>query len=176
MEGIKRRLDEGTDLNEIIANDIGAWSAAARHLAFFSYYQSERRKRTRFMPPHVEVFWGETGTGKTRKAYDDLSYDPSKTWRWTPGTGATFMDGYNGQPHVIFDEFRGQISFGQILALLDGYPMTVQIKGGSVHWCPMKIILTSPKSPKDWYPNLPEDSIDQLLRRITKTTHFNKSL
>lgn len=149
--------------------------ASGKLMGFFANYQSSKRRRTEFCKPAVEVFWGQTGTGKTRKAYEIMGYDDTVTWRWTPGCGNTFMDGYMGQDNVIFDEFRGQKALGDILSLLDGYPMRVQIKGGSVHWSPKKIILTSPTHPKDWYLSVGSDKVDQLLRRIDKITEF-KSL
>ncbi len=176
MHEVKRRIGAGEDLQTIIENDPAAWTAGAKHMAFFSQYQSEKRRRTEFTKPNVEVDYGETGTGKTRKAYEEFGYDDAKTWRWTPGSGTTFFDGYTGQDQVIFDEFRGQIQLGQILTLLDGYPTRVQIKGGSVHWSPKSVVLTSPMHPKDWYQNQESDRIDQLLRRIDKITHFNKPL
>lgn len=176
MHEIKRRIDDGEDLHTIIEGDPSAWTAGSKHLAYFAQYQSHKRRRTTFDKPSVEVFYGETGTGKTRKAYDAFGYDDTTTWRWTPGAGTTFFDGYTGQDYVIFDEFRGQIQLGQILTLLDGYPTRVQIKGGSVHWSPKNIIITSPMHPKDWYQNQETDRIDQLLRRIDKVTQFHKPL
>jgi hypothetical protein len=48
----------------------------------------------------------------------------------------------------------------------------VQVKGGSVHWSPKEIYITSPVPPEEWYPNLAaNDKIAQLMRRISKVTH-----
>jgi len=171
---VKDRMDAGEDIQEIVSTDVGAFSAGAKHLQFFMQYQGFKRRRTGFSMPSVEVFWGTTGTGKTRKAYELCGYDLTDTWRWTPGCGTTFFDGYCGQENVIFDEFRGQIPLGQVLSLTDGYPMTVQIKGSSVHWSPSKIIFTSPMHPREWYTSVGTDKIDQLLRRIEKVTEFKR--
>lgn len=173
---IKEKLDNGEDINDIVCDSVEAFTAGSKNMAFFAAYQGLKRKRTEFMKPTVECYYGETGTGKTRKAYEDLGYDLSVTWRWTPGRGSTFFDGYTGQDNVIFDEFRGQLALGQMLSLLDGYPDMVQIKGGSVHWSPTRIILTSPSHPRDWYVSVGPDKIDQLLRRIDKITQFHKDL
>jgi len=172
MVNVKRALDEGTDLNSLIESNEQAWACASKHIGYFALYQSNIKRRKAFEKPHVEVYYGSTGTGKTRKAYEEMGYDESTTWRWVPQAGTTFYDGYYGQENVIFDEFRGQLPLGSLLTLLDGYPCRVQIKGGSVHWAPKKIILTSPTKPSEWYATVGSDKIDQLLRRIDKSTEF----
>lgn len=169
---VKDSIDAGDDIINVIANNEAAFVAGAKHLGYFALYQSEKRRRRGFVDVDVQVFYGSTGTGKTRKAYELLGYDETETWRWVPGAGVTFFDGYVGQDNVIFDEFRGQIPLGQILTLLDGYPTRVQIKGSSVHWSPLKIILTSPVHPREWYTSVGEDKVEQLLRRINKITEF----
>lgn len=171
---VKEDLDEGKGISEIQEGSLEGFMACAKHQAYFASYISSKRRRTEFNAPEVLVYYGSTGTGKTRKAYEDLGYDENDTYRWTPGCGTTFFDGYLGQPGVIFDELRGQIQLGQLLTLLDGYPMRVQVKGGSVHWSPKKIICTSPMHPRDWYQSADNDKIDQLLRRITKIVEFKK--
>ncbi len=169
---VKDLLDEGASLGEIIQSEAG-FTSGAKHLQFFLNYESMKKRRTEFSKPNVEVFYGGTGTGKTRKAYEVTGYDSAVTWRWVPSSGTTFFDGYYGQDNVIFDEFRGQIPMGNLLTMLDGYPMTVQIKGSSVHWSPTKVILTSPIHPKEWYQSMGEDRVEQLLRRIDKITRFS---
>lgn len=171
---VKDAIDSGTSVGEIIATSGAGFAAGAKHLQFFMHYEAYKKRRTEFVMPEVFVYYGATGTGKTRKAYEDTSYDLAETWRWTPGAGATFFDGYCGQDNVIFDEFRGQIPLGNMLTLLDGYPMTVQVKGSSVHWSPIKVILTSPIHPKEWYTSMGDDKIDQLLRRIKRIVRFDK--
>lgn len=173
LGAIKDAIDSGTSVGEIIATTGAGFAAGAKHLQFFMHYEAYKKRRIGFVLPEVFVFYGATGTGKTRKAYEDTSYDMEETWRWTPGCGTTFFDGYCGQDNVIFDEFRGQLPLGNMLTLLDGYPMTVQIKGSSVHWSPTKVIITSPIHPKEWYTSMGEDKIEQLLRRITKVTRFS---
>lgn len=58
----------------------------------------------------VYVFWGRTGTGKSRRAWDEATFDaypkdPCTKW-W---------DGYRGQRNVVIDEFRGQIGISHLL-------------------------------------------------------------
>lgn len=116
--------------------------------------------------PTVTVYYGRTGTGKSRKAREDLSLLGDR-WVWTPARGQWF-DGYVGQENVIFDEFRGQLPLGMLLTLLDRYDCPVQYKGGTVEFNTLNIIITSPCHPRFWYEKLEhEDTWEQLKRRLT---------
>lgn len=126
-------------------------------------------------PPEVWVYWGGTGTGKSYTAHRECP----DAYVWTPenvsNTGH-WWDGYLGHNQVIMEEFRGQIKFSTLLALLDRYPYTVHVKGGMVPFVASKIIFTSPTHPREWYPNLAanEGLISQLFRRIPESNikHF----
>jgi len=117
--------------------------------------------------PTVKWFYGPTGAGKTRSAYQD--HPGAYLW---PGSFPWF-DGYEGQETVIFDEFRAEMPFKQLLRLLDRYPMRVQVKGGYVQWLAKTIVITSPFPPAEAYTDLRGyDSISQLERRITEIRRF----
>lgn len=118
-------------------------------------------------PKEVIVYYGPTGTGKTRRAFTECD----NPYVWDPDMKSWF-DGYSGHKHVIMDEFRGQLPLGTMLRLLDRYPMRVQYKGGSAQFVADKIILTSPQHPRDWYQDCPNDRIDQLMRRISEIVHM----
>jgi len=118
---------------------------------------------TRNWVTEVIVLYGHTGCGKSRLARE-LCTD---YWVWTPQRGMWF-DGYDSHENVIMEEFRGQLPFGMMLSLTDRYECPVQVKGGTVEFCPKKIVITSPKHPEKWYLTEDEDKNDQLLRRITE--------
>ena len=125
------------------------------------------KPRDRNIPKIVKVYFGATGTGKTRKAFDEFE-DP---YIWEPSMNHWF-DGYSGHKQVILDEFRGQLPLGMLLRLLDRYPMRVQYKGGSTQFVADEIIITSPMHPREWYRDVVNDRIEQLLRRITDIIEF----
>lgn len=118
---------------------------------------------TRNWVTEIIVLYGHTGCGKSRLARE-LCTD---YWVWTPQRGMWF-DGYDSQEHVIMEEFRGQIPFDMMLSLTDRYECPIQVKGGTVEFCPKKIVITSPKHPEKWYLTEEDDSVDQLLRRISE--------
>lgn len=112
------------------------------------------------------VFWGATGTGKSRRAWDEAGMD---AYAKDPRT--KFWCGYSGETNVIFDEFRGAIDIGHLLRWLDRYPVNVEIKGSSTPLRCKTIWITSNLSPSEWYPGLDEATLSALLRRLT-VVHF----
>lgn len=109
----------------------------------------------------VIVFWGPTGVGKSRRAWDQAGIN---AYPKDPLT--KFWDGYNGQEHVVIDEFRGGISIGHILRWFDRYPVIVEVKGSSTVLKAQKIWITSNINPRLWYPELDEPTQEALLRRL----------
>lgn len=109
----------------------------------------------------VHAFWGRTGTGKTRRAWEEAGLDaypkdPSTKW-W---------DGYRGQEHVVIDEFRGKIAIEHMLRWLDRYPVIVERKGGSTVLRASSIWITSNLAPELWYVGMDEETVNALVRRL----------
>jgi hypothetical protein len=122
--------------------------------------------RDQATPKNVIVYFGPTGTGKTRSAVEQLTAQYGDYYLWDP-TLHPWWDGYDCHRGVVIDEFRGQLPFSVILRLLDRYRMTVQIKGGMRQFVADTIYITSPKHPDEWYKDDGSDKIAQLKRRIT---------
>lgn len=123
--------------------------------------------------PEVIVYHGGTGVGKSRIAREQLD---AVRYVWHPQQ-AQWFDGYAGEKHVLFEEFRGQIPFGMLLSLLDRYDCKIQYKGRMCEFAGTKIILTSPLHPTQWYKQdelAAHDKVDQLLRRITKIVDLDE--
>lgn len=116
------------------------------------------------MQKKVHVFWGRTGTGKSRRAWEEATFD---AYPKDPNT--KFWDGYQGQTKVVIDEFRGLISISNMLRWLDRYPVIVEIKGSSTVLRADEIWITSNMDPKYWYPDIDVLTRDALLRRLDIT-------
>lgn len=159
---LKASLDAGASLAEV----------ADEHFGSFVRYEKSIRsyKRLKASPrdfvPEVYVLWGDTGTGKTRKAYESAEkpyFHPGGSW----------FDGFEGQEVAIFDDFSGScFPIAYLLKLLDRYPMSVPIKGGFVEWNPRKIFITSNMNPKDWYSKALPEHVKALERRFTHVEEF----
>lgn len=78
------------------------------------------------MERKVYVFWGPTGTGKSRRAWDEAGPDA-----YPKDPRSKFWDGYNGHSNVVLDEFRGAIDVSHLLRWFDRYPVLVEVKGSS---------------------------------------------
>lgn len=112
------------------------------------------------------VFWGATGTGKSRRAWEEAGVE---AYPKDPRT--KFWCGYQGQEHVVVDEFRGGIDISHLLRWLDRYPVIVEVKGSSICLSATTIWITSNVNPREWYPDLDEPSRNALMRRL-RVTHF----
>ena len=109
----------------------------------------------------IKVFWGRTGTGKSRRAWEEAGLD---AYPKDPRT--KFWDGYRDHQHVVIDEFRGDIDIAHILRWFDRYPVNVEVKGSSVVLKATNIWVTSNLPPTSWYPNLDVQTVEALLRRL----------
>lgn len=109
----------------------------------------------------VSVFWGATGSGKSRRAWEQAGLD---AFPKDPRT--KFWDGYRGQQHVVIDEFRGGIDIAHMLRWLDRYPVIIEVKGSSTVLKATKVWITSNLHPQDWYPDLDQATKQALLRRL----------
>lgn len=141
------------------------------------YNQLRRISQDHMAPVAVErtayVFWGRTGTGKSRRAWEEagldaFAKDPRTKW-WC---------GYRNQKNVVIDEFRGgiflliiDIGLSHMLRWLDRYPVVVETKGSAVPLAATTYWITSNLDPELWYPELDVDSKNALLRRLN-ITHF----
>jgi hypothetical protein len=126
----------------------------------------EQSTRT-FRSLRVTVLWGDAGTGKTRKAVSESNnyYILNQ-----PGGQNLWWDGYEGQEHLIIDDFSGWIKYRLLLKILDGYQLRLSIKGGFTYAQWTKVTLTSNKSPKEWYPL--KGMTPELRRRLNEVIHF----
>ncbi len=114
----------------------------------------------------IHVYWGRTGTGKSRRAWTEAGLG---AFPKDPRT--KFWDGYRGHEHVVIDEFRGGIDIAHILRWLDRYPVIIEVKGSSTILVAKQIWITSNLDPREWYPDLDDETKQALLRRMT-ITHF----
>jgi len=123
--------------------------------------------RPRAMERECFVFWGATGTGKSRRAWDEAGMDA-----YCKDPRTKFWDGYQVEENVVIDEFRGGIDIAHLLRWLDRYPVRVEVKGSSRPLVATKIWITSNISPDEWYPECDLETKEALRRRLT-VTHFN---
>lgn len=119
------------------------------------YHEKPRTEK-----PYVEWYYGPTGTGKSRKAYEKLGQDC-----YTAMSTGKWFEGYDGHKKVLIDDMRKDfMKFHELLRLLDRYPMRVEQKGASRQFVADHIIITSAYPPGLLFET--REDIHQLLRRI----------
>lgn len=110
--------------------------------------------------PHVSWYFGATGTGKSKQAYEELGEDV-----YTCLSTGKWFEGYDAHENVLIDDMRKDfLKFHELLRLLDRYAMRVECKGGSRQFKAKRIIITSAYSPNELFDT--REDLQQLLRRI----------
>jgi hypothetical protein len=117
-----------------------------------------------------EVLWfyGPTGTGKSKEAFNIAGDD-----YWVCGKNLKWWEGYDGHHTVIIDDFREDFcTFHELLRILDRYEYRIECKGGSRQLRAKRFIITCPWSPEQMYYSLKDEDVRQLLRRINEVRYF----
>lgn len=119
------------------------------------------------------VYWGASGSGKTRRVHDRCK--PNELYSITRDGGSQiWWDGYEGESTLLLDDFYGWISWGFMLRLLDIYPLRLPIKGGHTWARWTRIYITSNLPWHDWYTDTERKDAKALERRITRIYQFGE--
>lgn len=137
------------------------------------HYRTLKQIEKDFLKPigntkEVFVYWGLTGTGKSKRAWEEAGLD---AYPKDPNT--KFWDGYKGEENIVIDEFRGKIDISHILRWLDRYPVNVETKFGGVTLRAKRIWITSNISWRKWFNDLDNDTLMALRRRFTKVIVYS---
>lgn len=158
-----------------IVMDEGLCDTVARYMPYAREVVSIQTKRNsqQLRDVEVRVYWGTTGTGKTRRVHHESveKYgDLSQLYVVTADT--TFWEGYCGQKDVLYDdmcnEFLAQagISIPAFLTRLDRYPRIVNIKHRHEWLQCNRIFITSNMPPDQWIPDSHARHLEALMRRL----------
>lgn len=155
---VKDMLDRGASIKEVYQED---FETSAKHHRFFKEYRQMVVKDRRW-PMKIFIFFGPTGCGKTRRAYEmdqrPFSVSTDKTYPFSH---------YDGEETVLWDEFSGSCcDIKYLLRLMDQYPMKVRGLHCEVEFTSRTLIITSNLAPWDWYPGAHQEHVAALKRRI----------
>lgn len=137
------------------------------------YPNQKKFKRYRNEVRDIEITWlyGEPGSGKTFHAFE-LAGGYDKAYKISDYKNNPW-DNYTGQDTVIFDEFYGDVKFGELMQLWDKYPLQLSARYQNKWACYTHVYVCSNLAPYELYKNLDkrEFRIAGLYRRITKLIH-----
>lgn len=179
--GKKPEQGHRTDLDEMVT-DIKSGKRKAENILLsdpIKYHQYGRtlekvedivlRKKFRTEQTACIWYWGPTGVGKSHHAF--RNFDPDECY--TKCLTDQWWDGYTGQRKVILNEFSGEISFKEFLALVDKWPHYVKRRNREPTPFLAEIVyVTSSKRPREIFGSVGED-LAQLDRRI-ETVHIRR--
>lgn len=164
---IKKNVAQNVHIKKLLQDDIVVNYQQLKYAETLTkYYEVPRTWRSK-----VRWYYGGTGTGKTKTAYEILlsNYDYDEIY--TAMDTAQWWDGYDAHPAVIIDDMRKDfMKFHLLLRLLDQYPYRVQTKGSTRQFVAKEIIITAPYHPEDMFEG--REDINQLLRRIDEIREF----
>jgi len=169
---LKGLVDEGKSQVEVVTN-----CENFQQIRYVEKLFEYKPLSTTYKKKEVYWYYGPTGTGKTKAAYELIEETKKDFWVSTLD-GSKWFNGYWGQPIALLDELRAKdYPYSQLLRLLDGYEVRLPYKGGFCIWNPDIVIITTPLSPEETYRGQMEftdGGIDQLLRRIVTVKKFEK--
>ncbi len=145
LEQVVEMMDTGASLEEVLA------AHPKQAIMYGSRIQKEylRRLGKRDWAMEIEIYVGETGTGKSSTAL--MENPDAVTIEWPVG-GHWWFAGYTGQSCIVLDDFRsGNITVLAMMKLFDRYEWKVEIKGAHVPFVCRKVVITTNVDPKDWY-------------------------
>lgn len=132
-----------------------------------------KRHRDSNVAPEILIFWGDSGTGKTRKAVED--YPGAYILTKPNKDGNVWFDNYQGEETIIIDEFYGWIPYDLLLRMCDRYALQVPFKGGFAKFSSTRLVFTSNKPWQEWYPHIDDRSaFERRVREFGKVTEFKK--
>jgi len=152
-DGIQRLVREDPELYVKFA---GGFERLASRWSKEVLVSSEPRSK-----PLVTWLYGPSGAGKTRWVVER----ETRRDLWISGSSLRWVDGYDGEPAALFDDFRADFAtLHWLFRLLDRYPVRCEVKYGHVIWNPDRIYITAPYHPRDVYET--QENLTQLIRRI----------
>lgn len=148
LEEITEMLREGRTVDEI--TDLFGPSYIRYHRGIENL-NSRFRKRAipGWRSVQVFVLWGDTGIGKTRLVHE--LFGPKVFTLAAEKGDRVWWDGYEGERVLLIDEFYGWVPYGTFLQITDGYRVRLPIKGSHTYSAWNVVVITSNKSPEEWY-------------------------
>ena len=138
-------------------------------------YMCSEHAVSKFRPVLVIVFYGDTGTGKSRAVFNN--WEENDIYMKTILQGK-WWNHYQQEKVLFIDDFttgeeKGEPTAPEMLQLLDERRLFVQTKGGMTYSNWDIVVISSNYHPNEWYPNVKLTTKNAVLDRIRVIVTFN---
>lgn len=164
LETIVNELQEGKKLSEIMLDQPSVYCQYRNGLKDIAS-QVNKNNTKKFRKLEVELICGPTGTGKTRSAMEFAQYR-------IQGTQLNWWQDYDGEEIICIDEYSNDIKITELLNLLDGYQLRLNVKGSHTYANWTKVYITTNLKLEELHGEAKPAHRDALFRRITKIKNF----
>lgn len=135
--------------------------------------ESEKQKKINPQDYYKEIevywIWGESGTGKTKWAIDDMKQRGITAFNEVKYDGSFWHGVQDDCDTCLYDDWRdGHMKPTELINFIDYNRHIMNVKGGSIRNNYKLIYITSLQSPDSIYSKVPEETQKQWLRRIKK--------
>ena len=173
LDAVKEKINDGMRMADIVEEH---FSTVARHAGGVKYCKqmASQMAGQKERSVTVHLYYGPTGTGKTRAAMDEAlricDGDVSRIFILDSdcaGGGTVWFDGYEGGPILIIDDYNSWIAISYLLRLLDRYPVRMQTKGAMV-WAQWTHVWITSNKPMSAWTDVSDKPMDEAHRRALK--------
>ncbi len=161
LEDIKKTLDGGGTIKEVADNHFGDFIRYHHGLQAYKK-MCDKENTKKFRKLDVELVCGPTGTNKTRNA---IEQNPN-AFKIT-GKNLKWFDGYEQEETLIIDEYNNDVGITELLNILDGYQLRLEIKGSFTYANWTKVIITTNLRWDEIHSHAKPEHLHALKRRIT---------
>lgn len=160
LDSMTKMVVEGRTMREVALADPVGFARYSKGLQVLQ----QTIHRPQAVLRRCALFWGKTGTGKTKTVFDNWNDTDIYT---VFNITVPWFDGYCDEQVALLDECgAGMMDINILKRITDRYPTIVPIKGGSARWHASTVILTSNTPLEHWYGHATHDDMEALRRRI----------
>lgn len=165
---VVKLIQDNPDITESDLIDQGALSVLVFNPNILGLTRGLINKDVRRNGVTCELYYGDSGLGKSRLAYTRYPH----AYRKTDGP---WWDGYAGESVVVLDDFDDTFcSVAAFLRIVDRYPILSPVKGGFVRNLATHFVITSNLLPNSWWQYTSAKRYEAVARRINSVYVFEK--